>query len=431
MARPTPAYFNDGSDQATGLIGWWPFSSGALVDWSGNGYDESTSVDITTESDPDFGTVAVFNGTSSYIALSNTVILPGSWTFAAWLKVNFWTANDNTRGRIFATGRNASNQFSYFYEPIVNVLDGGAGEIGRRFRNVLTSNGTTGRHDYTGPASPFEYSSDTWYHWACTRVSSPTNSRCKHYINGSLVTTLMAFGQPNVGTTFSGSGMTSYFGANLAQNQTDMESFFPGSMADVRLYSVVKDATQIAAMYAESTRWELYSNPNIDTVPRPGVVVDRVAYRRGNLDSTSLNSVQPNETYLTISSSSSTIQWQIRPIYSQNVLMNFTTTNSGISPSSANINFIDRTTVAVHLDRSVNYYLRYTTDDGTMSDWVLIELSGELRLPIGRHRNNTVVSETSRGATVRTTNPKWTETKTRRGATIRNNSYFSERPRGI
>jgi len=190
VSRPIPLELNTASDQSTDLIGWWPFASGALEDFSGNGHGQS-SVDIATAYDSDFGTVGVFNGTSSFITLNGPVVLPIAWTFAAWVKTTYWAAHADTRGRLMATGRDAGNKFSYFFEPI--RLTFGVRQ-GKRFRSVLTDDGSTGWHTYVGPESPFEYDDSTWYHWACTRDGNAASSRAKHYINGDLV----ASSSPNV-----------------------------------------------------------------------------------------------------------------------------------------------------------------------------------------------------------------------------------------
>lgn len=164
----------------------------------------------------------------------------------------------------------------------------------------------------------------------------------------------------------------------------------------------------------------------------PDLSLDRVQHRTSaQLTAESLNVVQPNETYLSLDAPpGNTIYWQIRPKHAAEATMSFITTDSGITPANvANIRFFNKTTLAIELDRTSDYYLRFRIDRGDWSEWSLIELSGEIRLPIGRHRSQTEVTRTSRGYSVRTVNPRWTETKTRRGATIVNNVYTKQPPK--
>lgn len=81
------------------------------------------------------------------------------------------------------------------------------------------------------------------------------------------------------------------------------------------------------------------------------------------------------------------------------------------------------------IDRTKNYYIRTNIDNAGWSDWNYLDLTGEIRVVGGKHRDNTTVTETNKGATVRTSNPRWTETKTPRGATIHNNTYSREQSR--
>jgi hypothetical protein len=100
-------------------------------------------------------------------------------------------------------------------------------------------------------------------------------------------------------------------------------------------------------------------------------------------------------------------------------------------PNVINGNLLSYGTNYINLwiDRTKNYYIRTNVDNAGWSDWNYLDLTGEIRVVGGKHRDNTTVTKTSKGATVRTSNPQWTETKTSRGATIHNNTYNREQSR--
>ncbi len=76
------------------------------------------------------------------------------------------------------------------------------------------------------------------------------------------------------------------------------------------------------------------------------------------------------------------------------------------------------TFLSIALDRTLKWYVRYKVNGGTWSPKHPMQLKH--RSVLGKHRDQNVIKETSRGATVSTKNPLWTEQKTKRGATIIN-----------
>jgi hypothetical protein len=121
--------------------------------------------------------------------------------------------------------------------------------------------------------------------------------------------------------------------------------------------------------------------------------------------------------------------WQLRREHEASASINIRTTSSGTAIDIANVTNANLTRLDMVLDKSENYYVRVRENAASWSDWVFMDLSGEIRSITGKHRDTTTVTETSAGATVQTSNPKWTETATSTGVQIVNNVYNQEQSR--
>lgn len=143
------------------------------------------------------------------------------------------------------------------------------------------------------------------------------------------------------------------------------------------------------------------------------------------------NRFQPNETNIEIEGADefSSIRWEIREEFAPSATMSFTTNANGIVGSPANVSSSAVNKISVNLNRAYNYYFRFFLTGIGWLAWQLLDLSGEKRTVVGRHRDNEEVTDTDSGATVRTTNPLWSETPTARGTTIVNNTYSQARSR--
>lgn len=137
-----------------------------------------------------------------------------------------------------------------------------------------------------------------------------------------------------------------------------------------------------------------------------------------------------NEVNLTINrtSHSETI-WEIRKEHESSGFT-ITTNENGVSglTNVGNVIQANLSLLSITLNRTYNYYVRVNIGEG-WSDWSYIDLSGEIRTVVGKHRDNEVETKTTSGVKIITTNPKWSEAKTSRGIKITNNIYKRERSR--
>lgn len=99
------------------------------------------------------------------------------------------------------------------------------------------------------------------------------------------------------------------------------------------------------------------------------------------------------------------------------------TTDSGVESTYGigNIESATATKINVILDRSTDWYVQFRINDGPWGAKQLLDVTP--RRVTGKHRDNTTVTATSSGATVRTSNPKFTSQKTSRGIKIVNKTY--------
>lgn len=198
-----------------------PFEDGsgiALYKLDGNANDTTGVYDGTptsiTYADGEFGKSAVFNGSTSYINLPDSLqSVSTSFSFSLWL--NFTTLVAEDRPIEVQGGAN------------IRVVTGGSIKF-----NVY--NGTTSYIAQTQVLSV-----DTWYHVVCIR---DTVGGLSIYLNASLEDT-----DPYTGAIVNdGSGTT-----NLGRRTIPTQNYFDGKMDNVRFFNRALTADEVTKLYNE------------------------------------------------------------------------------------------------------------------------------------------------------------------------------------
>lgn len=243
------------SEQAVGLVGWWPgWSPGTnqLFDRSGRGNHGT----LTSFADPysttsgwapgvDGGRGAlVFDDSDDYVLLPVGVTAPLANKTASWAA---WF-----RPTVTLTG----------YETIVELASGAAGRNVGIFPSAATSLYVAFANSGGVVASISEsWVLNVWQH-ACVTCDGTT---IRIYRNGH-----------QVGTTTSasaiGSGFITTTGARIGKNFISGGSQYGGSIEDSRLYNVAVSPEVVAKMYDQSTRWQLRWQPGRRLISVPSVV---------------------------------------------------------------------------------------------------------------------------------------------------------------
>lgn len=131
-----------------------------------------------------------------------------------------------------------------------------------------------------------------------------------------------------------------------------------------------------------------------------------------------------------IDSGHSYTDWEIKEEFSDKTTIFIRTGTGSKLDSVGNVSDAsDKSNLFISIDRTKNYYVRVKPNTTNWSDWMYLDLSGELRLVGGKHRDNHIVVSDDKGATSVTSNPKWLEQKTSRGVKIINVNYNKEQSR--
>lgn len=142
---------------------------------------------------------------------------------------------------------------------------------------------------------------------------------------------------------------------------------------------------------------------------------------------------QSNQTHIGFVSTISghvVTRWQVRMEHEPCASINLTTNLSGIvGRNIAIVTLSSLTSIDIQLDRMYNYYIRVNQNDLFWSSWIYLDLTGEKRTIVGKYRRDTVMTPSSRGATVTTNNPQWSYTSVSRGAIITPITYTRQRSR--
>lgn len=219
------------------------------------------------------------------------------------------------------------------------------------------------------------------------------------------------------------------------QEVLDHASYSEGKSIYIKLSAAFSDATSYKFYSYEGDPDKaaklivVYDTPDAITPTSTTLSISRVLTSTGSNTREDLNKFQPNETYLTLSDiTGSYVDWEIRLKSESTASMKFRTTSTGLSnPAIANITAYSISRVGVNLDRTKDYYVRAKQEGNDWSAWQLLELTPEKRTILGKHRDTTTVTNSSRGATVRTNNPLWEEVRTSKGIKIVNKLYTRNR----
>ncbi|MFA7309454.1 MAG: LamG domain-containing protein, partial [Candidatus Paceibacterota bacterium] len=226
---------------SSGLVGYWPldgstinWKTGTVSDMSGQGNNGSpVSLGTTTSVVAGkIGQALKFNGTTSYVASGTNLGLSGdfSGTISAWVKR---TSGSGFRSVFVAGSAVSMESFG------LGINSNSDGDFNIQF------NGGHARYS-AGSLVPL----NTWTYLAVTKTPGPIETTSHLYING--VEVAQAGGQTG----------TPNFVANLAYigTWTNLSSYFPGSIDDVRVYNRALSTTEIAQLYNTGSTNVAHSN---------------------------------------------------------------------------------------------------------------------------------------------------------------------------
>lgn len=238
LTRPPlglPWQINRASQQAKGLLYWWPtirpgggYGRLPRIQEVVGGYQHGTPGSGPTRvSDGVMGDVILTSSAFAYIILGSGFKVPtASGAFVLWWKMTLTPASGN---RVIASISNGTNRF---------VI----GPVGGTFYAGWMVSGNDDRASFSSASM----AAGTWYHMAVTWVNGgPT----RIYLDGILAAT----NDGNTGATWDTSGSAILVGL-------DTTTFYSTAVriVDIRLYDRALEAAEVRALHAPQTRWELY-----------------------------------------------------------------------------------------------------------------------------------------------------------------------------
>ncbi len=206
------------------LSGWWPLDGNAN-DYSGNGQNgiPTNVIYTTTPQGPASTQVGNFNGYNSNVTISLSESSLTGFTACEWI-YNYNNPSGKLSGNTISSTEPLSiNSGNGVFELYSNIIDLWLGS----------------------PASSTNYNlplPDTWYYICGTYTPSATTL----YVNGNFASTVVptqssiSFTQVKIGD-----GQNSVSGSNIYQ------TYFPGMISNVQLYSSALSGPQIASLYLE------------------------------------------------------------------------------------------------------------------------------------------------------------------------------------
>lgn len=213
------------------------FNTGSALDRSWGQRTPTTGAGVTF---PAGYRTADFGGASNAVVSypDNAEMETPPLTVACWIRIDSYTG---IRGIIHKIPQATSyNGWVFYYSP-------GFGSRGLGFGQVesadLTPDADKALQTYTATGT---LSAGTWYHVAATL--SAIGSTPILYING-VATSTTSLGNASGLTTFANSEPVRIGGK--AGPESGFYSFHDGGIDDVRIYSAVKTANEIGAIYAE------------------------------------------------------------------------------------------------------------------------------------------------------------------------------------
>lgn len=217
------------------LVAWYRLDEDDAslgIDSSGSSRD-MTNASVVSFSDPTYGNVAYFNGSSS---LNLTSDIPSSITGGNSRTFSAWVNGDYDGGTIHGNGANSS---------------------GRRFRITIRPSGVIAGDFHTQTASTGTISlvDNVWSHYVCTYESSSNTFRT--YANGILDQEVV---KSAVNTNSTG---TFSLGRDPTKNSIQK---YTGYMLDFRIYDDVLDTTAVNVLTAAGPLDKAASSDSIDSI---------------------------------------------------------------------------------------------------------------------------------------------------------------------
>ncbi len=248
------------SNLDSSLVGDWPFS--------GNGDDESSFANsatvygatLTADRFGNDSSAYHFNGEDAYIEIPDadelSLAATGEFTISMWMKCDTLNFPNSEKTYVHWAGKGESGM----HEWVFRIYDYNSSRPNRTSAYSFNLNGGLGAGSYVQE----DVSTDEWIH--ITAVYNYPINKIQLYKNGVLKDT-DEFSDYNISP---GNG-----DAPVRIGTRDLNSFFKGSIDDVRMYSRALDSTEIKELYTlkpsvsiknyvESSRFALYPIPASD-----------------------------------------------------------------------------------------------------------------------------------------------------------------------
>ena len=219
---------------APGPVGYWNFEEGtgtSANDKSGNGTTGTWAADNSGHwIQGKYGKGGQFNGNDDVVTTSdNTILEPKALTVEAWVKFNQLTG-------VTAIGGSSSD-----YQYIIFKKNSRGGnfegyQISKDANHHLTLQVTDANNlESSSAVSTTTVTTGKWYHVAGTFNKDDTAKTLKIYVNGVLENSSTHAYDLDYGTT----------GLNFGSTQQFWDSFFSGTLDDVKIYNYERTASQI------------------------------------------------------------------------------------------------------------------------------------------------------------------------------------------
>lgn len=236
-----PFRLNSASDQARGLIAWYPIGirgGNKLHDLSGRNNHLTGGAG---SAEPTWREALRFVAASSqYTEIGSGLVTAAPLTLTCWVKVE-----DITVGQQFACLVNSGGASDWFSL----MVNGGSSKLGMQL------NGGGGGFEELVAATA--QVSRVWYFVAA--VYNSTTSR-KFFLNGEL--------QATGSTSCTPASINRFALGGLRRSSPD--NYFTGEVRDARVYNRALTDAEVAAMYPPSRRWQLYYRPEPTFQDLPG-----------------------------------------------------------------------------------------------------------------------------------------------------------------
>jgi gliding motility-associated-like protein len=217
-----------------GLIAYYPFNNGSLIDESGNSnnatdYGAKPTLDRCGRKDSAY----YFNGTSDYIKVSNNALINNNnFTYSVWFNIKTLPPYSaipsiTSAASIFEIG---AVPYGYYGTGLGVGNSGYASNLGI----TITSGNTNGTFEgFTSDSLP---RIDTWYNIVVTR----SNAEVKLYINSQFIKSQSTGGL----TPFYNNPLDIFLGTRC-----EFIQYFNGSIDDIMIFDRILSDAEIASLY--------------------------------------------------------------------------------------------------------------------------------------------------------------------------------------